>query len=137
MFVPLVIVTTNEVGFACVATELVFAAEPVMLVKPVQPEKASSAIYRTLSGIVMLVKPVQFLKAPLSIFVTLLGIVTLVKLLQPLKTHEGMVVMPFGIVTDVTSSLFRYNLLLLEPYFIKFPNPEILYHAAISVIYMS
>ncbi len=45
--------------------------------------------------------------------------------------------MSLGIVTDVTSSLFRYKFLLLEPYFIKLFKPEILHHAAISVIYMS
>lgn len=42
-----------------------------------------------------------------------------------------------GIVSDVTSSLFIYKFLLLEPLFIKLYNPEMLNHAAISVIYMS
>ena len=59
MLVPLVIITTNEVGLACFATELVFAAEPVMLVKPVQPEKAPLSMFVMLSGIVMLVSPLQ------------------------------------------------------------------------------
>ena len=42
MLVPLVITTTNEVGFAWFATLLVFSAEPVILVNPVQPAKAPS-----------------------------------------------------------------------------------------------
>ena len=42
MLVPLVITTTNEVGFAWFATLLVFSVEPVILVNPVQPEKAPS-----------------------------------------------------------------------------------------------
>ena len=63
MLVPLVIVTTNEVVLACFATELVFAAEPVMLVKPVQSSKAPLPMLVTLSGIVTLVKPLQPEKA--------------------------------------------------------------------------
>ena len=63
MLVPLVIITINEVGFASFATELVFATEPVMLVKPVQPEKAPLSMSVMLSGIVMLVSPLQPSKA--------------------------------------------------------------------------
>ena len=69
----------------------------------------------TLSGIVMLVSPVQLRKAKSPMVVTLSGIVMLVKLLHPLKAHPGITVTPFGIVTDVASSLFIYNFLLLEP----------------------
>ena len=82
MFVPLVIVTTNEVGPACFATELVFAAEPVMLVSPLQSEKALLPMLVTLSGIVTLVKPLQPEKARAPMLVTLSGIVMLVKPVQ-------------------------------------------------------
>lgn len=70
-------------------------------------------------------------------YVTLLPIVTLVKLLHQLKAEKGITVTPLGIVMDVASSLFIYNFMLLVPYLIKLSNPEILHHAAISVIYMS
>ena len=63
MVVPLVIAIINEEGFACRATELVFVAEPVMLFKPLQPEKAELPMLVTLSGIVTLISPVQLSKA--------------------------------------------------------------------------
>ena len=68
--------------------------------------------------------------------VTLSGITMLVKRLQLEKAEEGIAVIPFGIVMDVARSLFIYNFLFFEPSAIKLFNPEILHHAAISVIYM-
>ena len=59
IFVPLVILTVKEVGFACFATVPTFVAEPVMLVSSVQPSNARSPMLVTLSGISMLVRPVQ------------------------------------------------------------------------------
>ena len=40
MIFPLVILTTKDVGLACLATALTFVAEPVILVSPLQPLKA-------------------------------------------------------------------------------------------------
>ena len=90
----------------------------------------------TLSGIVTLVSPVQPSKANSPMLVTLSGIVMLVSPVQSRKAEEGISVTSFGIVMDVASSLFIYNFLLLAPLYIKVPNPAILHHAAISVIYM-
>ena len=108
----------------------------VMLVSP-ESWKAKEPMLVTLFGIVMLVSPVQPSKASEPMLVTLFGILTLVKLLHLLNALEGIAVTPSGIVMDVTSSLFIYNFLLFVPYLIKSSNPEILNHAAISVIYMS
>ena len=69
--------------------------------------------------------------------VTLSGIVMLVKLRQLRKAKDGIAITPAGIVTDVTSPLLTYKFLLLELPPIKLSNPEILHHAAMSVIYMS
>ena len=91
----------------------------------------------TLSGIVTLVSPVQPWKASMPMLVTLPPIVTLVKLLHQLKAEDGIAVTPSGIVIDVAGSLFIYKFLLLAPFLIKLSNPEILHHAAISVIYIS
>ena len=91
----------------------------------------------TLSGIVMVVNPQQPEKAAQPILVTLSGIVILVKPVQYQKAQEGIAVTPSGIVMDVASTLFIYNVLFLEPFPIKWFNPAVLHHAAISVIYMS
>ncbi len=88
-------------------------------------------------GIVTLVSPLQPRKAYQPMLVTLFGIVTLVRPVQLRKAEEPILVTLFGIVIDVTSSLFIYKFLSLTPYSIRLSNPEILHHAAISVIYMS
>ena len=90
----------------------------------------------TLSGTVMLVKAPHPEKANSPMCVTLAGIVTLVSPEQK-KANSPMRVTPSGIVIDVAGSLFIYKFLLLAPFLIKLPNPLILHHAAISVIYMS
>ena len=69
--------------------------------------------------------------------VTLSGIVMFVSPVHLLKAAEPMLVTLSGSIIDVASSLFIYKFLLLEPYPIKLPNPAILHHADISVIYMS
>ena len=68
----------------------------------------------TLSEIVMLVSPVQLEKAQSPMLVTLPPIVTLVKLLHQLKAEDGIAVTPSGIVIDVAGSLFIYNFFLLH-----------------------
>ena len=59
MLVPLVILTTNEVGLACFTTVLIISAEPVMLVSPVQYAKAEDPMLVTPSPIVTLISPLQ------------------------------------------------------------------------------
>ena len=53
----------------------------VMLVNPVQPEKASEPMLVTLSGIVMLVNPVQLLKAESLMLVPLVMTISSIALL--------------------------------------------------------
>ena len=59
MFVTLVITTSNDLLPHCFATTEAGEEEPIILVSPVQPEKAYSPMLVTLSGIVTLVRPVQ------------------------------------------------------------------------------
>ena len=71
---------------------LVTLSGMVMLVKPVQPEKAQSPMLVTLLPIVTLVNLVQPEKALSPMLVTLTGIVTLVNPVQPEKVSLPMLV---------------------------------------------
>lgn len=75
MIFPLVILTTKDVGLACLATALTFVAEPVILVSPLQPLKAKLPMVVTLSGIIMIERLVQPRKASSPMVVTLSGII--------------------------------------------------------------
>ena len=73
----------------------------VMLVKDLQPEKASSPILLTLSGIVTLVKEEQPAKTTSPMLLTPSGIVILVKEEQPTKAPALILVTLSGIVIFV------------------------------------
>ena len=69
-----------EIAFHCAIVPL-----NLMLVSPVQPEKANKPMLVTPLPIVTLVSPLQSLKAELPMLITLSGIVMLVSPVQPLK----------------------------------------------------
>ena len=110
-------------------------SEIYTFVKTLQSLKAPQPILVTPFPIVTFVKPLQPSKADPLIVVTLSGIVMLVKLLQFSNAEEPIAVILSGITIDVTSSLFIYKFLFFE-HSIKSYKPEILNHAAMSVIYM-
>ena len=85
-----------DISFHCTIVPL-----KVMLVRPLQPEKARAPMLVTLSGIVMLASPVQPSKAESPMLVTLSGIVTLVRLVQPLKAHSVIIKVPSLITIEV------------------------------------
>ena len=106
----------------------------MILVRLLQPLKASLPIFVTLLGIATEVKLLQDSKVRIPMLLTLLGKVTEVTLPQPLKALLAMLVTPSGIIKSVTNSPFKYK---FPPYQRGFEPNSIPHQAAISLIYTS